>query len=38
MGDRSKQLENDLSLAREENSKLRLGLEQYEQRIVMLSQ
>jgi hypothetical protein len=25
-------------LAREENSKLRLGLEQYEQRIVMLSQ
>ena len=38
MGDRSRQVENELSMAREENSKLRLGLDQYEQRIVMLSQ
>lgn len=38
MGDRTRQVENDLSIAREENSKLRLGLDQYEQRIVMLSQ
>ena len=38
MGDRTRQVENDLSIAREENSKLRLGLDQYEQRIVMLPQ
>lgn len=38
MGDRSRQVENDLSNAKEENAKLRLGLDQYEQRIVMLSQ
>lgn len=29
MGDRTRQVENDLSIAREENSKLRLGLDQY---------
>lgn len=29
MGDRTRQVENDLSTAREENSKLRLGLDQY---------
>lgn len=29
MGDRTRQAETDLSIAREENSKLRLGLDQY---------